>query len=102
MSTIIFSFLECVRILEYIDVLHSRHHKVDTVPKIFVFGKRGLISCISLFFYPIKPIAEKYPNHPKSHKFYNLVLIAEDLKRIHKNSSVSNVYTFSHVDVKGV
>ena len=60
------------------------------------------MSCISPFIHPSKPIREKYQNRPKTHKLKNLVLIAEEEKATQRNSGVSNVYTFSHADFKGV
>ena len=58
--------------------------------------------CILQFIHLIKPIREKYQNHPKSHHFNNSVLIAEAEKKIRKNSVVNNVYTFSHAYFEGV
>ena len=58
--------------------------------------------CISRFIRPRKLIRQKCKNRPKYHRFKNLVLIAEEEKIIQKNSSVINVYTFSHADFKGV
>ena len=72
------------------------------MPKTLCFGKGGLASCISQFIHPIKPMREKYPNRPKTHKLTNLVLIAEDEKKIQRNIGVSNVYTFSYADFEGV
>ena len=54
------------------------------------------------YIHPSTPIREKYPNSPKTHKLENLVLIAEDEKKIRRNSGVSNVYTFYHADLEGV
>ena len=67
-----------------------------------VFGKRGIAICISRFIRPSKPIREKNPNRPKTHKLENLVLIAEEEIKIHINSGVSNMYRFSHADFKDV
>ena len=66
------------------------------------FGEEGLASYISWFIQPGKPIRDKYSNRPKTHKLENLVLIAEDAKKIRRNSGVSNVYTFLHADFEGV
>ena len=41
-------------------------------------------------------------NRPKMHKLENLVLVAEGENKIRINSSVCNVYTFSHADFEGV
>ena len=60
------------------------------------------MSCISRYIQPNKPIREKYLNRPKTHKLENLVLIAEDEKKIWINSGVRNAYTNSHVDFEGV
>ena len=72
------------------------------MPNTLFLGKGGLVSCISRFIHPSKPIREKYTNLPKTHKLENLVLIAEDQNKIQRNSGVSNVHTFSHADFKGV
>ena len=64
--------------------------------------ERGLGICILRFIHPSKPIRDKYPDFPKTHNIYNLVLIAEAKKRIRRNSGVSNVYTFLHADFEGV
>ena len=45
---------------------------------------------------------EKYPKCTKTHKVENSVLIAEEENKIHINSGVSNVYTFSHANFEGV
>ena len=72
------------------------------MPKPLCFGKEGLTICISWFIFPSKPIREKYPNRPNIDKLKNLVLIAQDEKKICRNSSVSNVHTFSHAYFEGV
>ena len=60
------------------------------------------MKCILRFIPQSKPRREKYPNSPKTHKLENLVLIAEDEKKIRRNNGVSNVYTFYHADLEGV
>ena len=72
------------------------------MPKTLCFGKGGLAICISQFIHQSKQIRENYPKHTKTHKLENLVLIAEDKNIIHRNSSVSNVDTFSHAGFDGV
>ena len=72
------------------------------MPKTLCFRKGDLASCISQFIHPSKLIREKYPSSLKSHKFKNLVLIAEAKNTICKNTGVINVYTFSLVDFEGV
>ena len=67
-----------------------------------VLVKEGLVIFISWFVLPTKLIRGEYLNFPKSHKFENFSLIAEAEKTIHKNSSVSNVYKFSHVYFQGI
>ena len=70
--------------------------------KTLCFGKGGLASCILWFISPSKPIREKYPNHPKTHKLENLLLVAEDENTIQINIGLSNVYTFLHAYFEGV
>ena len=72
------------------------------MPKTLCFGKGGITSYISRFIHPSRPIKEKYPNRPKTHKIENLVWIAEEKNKTGRNSSVSNVYMFSHADFDGV
>ena len=60
------------------------------------------MSCISRFIHPSALIRKKYPNRAKTHKLANLVLTGEAEKMIRRNSGVSNMYTFSHADFKGV
>ena len=91
MSTIIISNLNFVHLLQYNNELKIRYHKVDNIPKIIYFGKGCLVSCISCFICPSKPIREKYPNLTKTHKLENLVSIAENENKIHRKSSVSIV-----------
>ena len=102
MSKTIFSNFNFVRLPHYNNVLKSRYHKVGTMPKTLCFGKWGLASCISQLIHPSKPIRENYLNRPNTHKLEKLVLIAEDEKKIRRNSGVSNVYMFSHADFDGV
>ena len=47
-------------------------------------------------------IKEKYKNFTKKYYLENLVLISEEEKKVHINSSVSNVHTFFHACFKGV
>ena len=61
------------------------------MPKTLCFGNMSLAIYILRFIKPSKPIREKYPNHLKTHKLENLVLLAEDEKRIRRNSGVINV-----------
>ena len=70
--------------------------------KTLCFGEGGIEIFISCFIRPSKLIREKYPNLPKTRKLENLVLIAEDEKKIRRNSGVSHVCTFSHADLEGV
>ena len=70
--------------------------------KLPCFGKGGLVRFISRFVLPSKPIREKYPKSPKSHKLDNLVMIAEAENTIWRNSSVINVYTFWHAGFEDV
>ena len=70
--------------------------------KTLCFGKGGLASCISRFIRAGKLIREKYTEFTKMHNLENLVLIAKDEKKIRINRGVSNVYTFSQEDFKGV
>ena len=51
---------------------------------------------------PIKPIREKYSNHPKSRNIEKLELLAKAEKTIQRNIGVSNVYTFLHAYFEGV
>ena len=94
--------MKFVRLPKYNNVLKSRYHKVDTMPKTFCFGKGGLATCISRFSCPSKPIRDKYQSRTKTHTLENLVLIADDEKKIQRNSGVSNVYTFSYADFEDV
>ena len=70
--------------------------------KTLLGGKWGLMSCISWFNRPIKPIRGKYIILTKTHRVENLVLIAEDEKKIQRNSGESIVYTISYADFEGV
>ena len=72
------------------------------MPKTLCFWKGGLERFISLFIFPIKPIREKYPSRPKTHKLDNLVLIAEDKNTIQRNSDIINVYMLLHADFEDV
>ena len=100
-STIRFSCLDFVRIPQYNNVLNILNNKINSILKILCFGKGGLASCASLFIWKSKPIREKYPNHPNTHKLDNLMLVAEVEKEIWINIGLSKVYTFSHDDFKG-
>ena len=93
---IILSCLLFLRIPKYINVTHILHYKVYTMPNTLFWGKGGIAICIPGFIYPRKMIREKYLNHPKSHKLYNLLLIVEYENMIQKISSVSDIYTFLH------
>ena len=62
----------------------------------------GIAICISRFMHPSKTIGEKCPNLPNMHNLENLVLTAEDKKKIRRNSGISNMYTFSCADFEGV
>ena len=62
MSTIIFSCLNVVRLLKYINVLHSIHQKVDTVSNMTCFGKGGVAGYISKFINMRKLIRDEYQN----------------------------------------
>ena len=102
MSTIIFYCLNFLHLPQYNTILKSGHHKVDTTKKSLCFGKGGIEICISWFIHPSNLIREKCTNLPKTHNLQNLVLIAEAEKKIRRNISVSNVYTFVHTDFRGV
>ena len=82
MSIILLIYFNFLRLPQYNNLLKGRYHKVETMPKTHFFGKGGLESCISRFIQPSKPIMENDPNHPKTHKLENLVLIAEYEKKI--------------------
>ena len=84
--------------------MHCRFDITKLTPfkRHFVLGMGVLRSYISRFIRPSKLIRDKYPNHPKSYKFENLVSIGEAEKRIYRYSGVSNVYTFLHAYFEGV
>ena len=97
-SAIIFLNVNFVCLTQYNIVLKSRYHKSDTIPNKLCFGEGVLAIYISWFINPGKMIREKYPNCPKAHNLDTLVLIAEGKNTIQRNSGVSNVYMFLHVD----
>ena len=56
------------------------------------FGVDGVVSCMSRFTQPSKPIREKYPNRPKYHKLEDLILIAESEISIRRGGGLAKVY----------
>ena len=61
------------------------------------FGVGGVVSCMSRFIHPRKPIREKYPNCPKAHKLGDLILIAESEISIQRGGGLAKVYKCSHL-----
>ena len=58
----------------------------------------GVVSCMSRFIHPSKPIREMYPNRPKDHKLEDLILIAESEISIQRSGGLAKVYIFSHLN----
>ena len=66
------------------------------------FGVVGVVSCMSRFIHPSKPICEKYPNSPKAHKLEDLILIAESEISIQRGGGLAKVYKLSHLNFPDV
>ena len=62
------------------------------------FDVGGVVSRMSMFIHPRKPIYEKYPNRPKAHKLEDLILIVESEISIRRGGGLSKVYKFSHLN----
>ena len=101
-SAIIFPNFKFLCLPQNKNVLKRRYQKVETMQNTLFGWKTGIKSCISWFIHTSKPIRKKYPNYPKMHNLEKVLLISEDENKIWRNSGISNVYTFSHADFKGV
>ena len=94
-----------LRIPPYRNVRNNTHRNninISTMTPRLSFGVGGVVSCMSRFNHPSKPIREKYPNRPKAHKLEDLILIAESEISIRRGGGLAKVYNFSHLDFPDV
>ena len=66
------------------------------------FGVGGVVSCMSRFIHPSKPICETYPYRPKAHKLEYLILIEESEISIRRGGGLAKVYKFLHLNFPDV
>ena len=97
----ILSCLDVVHIPQYNNVLKRWHHKVDTMTNQLFWGREVFLYVFNGSFKQLKWKGE-VSKPPKTHILKNLVLIAESKKIIWRNSGVSTIYTFLHVDFDSV
>ena len=61
-------------------------------------GVGDVVSVMSKFVHPRKPIFDKYPNRPKSHKLQGVVLVEVDAKVVRQGANAILVFVFTHSD----
>ena len=61
-------------------------------------GVGAVMSVMSKFVHPGKPICDKHPNRPKNHKLQGVVLVEVDAKVVRQGANEILVFVFTHFD----